>query len=84
MATKAELIENGETLEAESGSSTAYASKNALDWTGESVIGGDYGVSYHQGAMPAHGSQNFAMLDGLLAKMREIAPLSKWRISRPD
>ena len=85
MTTKRSQLEAGETLEVDySGAYTAYASENAYEMTDDGISGGDWGISYHKGEMPAIGSENFASIDELLAKMREIAPLNRWRISHPE
>lgn len=83
--TKKELLESDETLEADySGHYTAYASRNEYQYDGDNVTGGDWGISYHDGEMPAIGSDSFNTIDELLAQMKKIAPLTKWRISQPD
>ncbi len=80
--TKKELLESGKTLKINyAGAYTAYASRNEMDWDGEKVTGGDWGISYHKGEMPAIGHENFSTSDNLLAKMREIATLNQWSIS---
>jgi len=48
------------------------------------VVGGDWNISYHDGEMPAFNAENFATIDELLAKMKTIAPLTKWSITRPE
>lgn len=82
--TKKELLESGETLEVDyAGAYTAFASRNEPEWDGEKVTGGDWGISYHKGEMPATNTENFSTVDELLAKMKSIALLTQWRISHP-
>ena len=83
--TKKQLLEAEETLAVDYGGHyTAYASRNPLDFDGESVIGGDWNISYHDGEMPAFNAENLATVDELLAKMKTVAPLTKWSIVQPE
>ena len=82
---KKQLLEADETLAADySGHYTAYASRNEYQLDGDNVVGGDWNISYHDGEMPAFNAENFATIDELLAKMKTIAPLTKWSITRPE
>jgi hypothetical protein len=41
-----------------------------------------YGISYHNGMMPAYLSQDFETIEALVAKMKELSgDLSKWQVS---
>jgi len=43
-----------------------------------------FGISYQQGEMPAFSRKEFATESELIEAMRNVAPLTKWRISRDD
>jgi hypothetical protein len=43
---------------------------------------GEYGISYHNGVMPAYLTQSFDSIEELAAKMKELSgDLRKWRKS---
>ena len=83
--TKKQLLEADETLEVDYASGyTAYASWNDYADDGETVTGGNWVILYHEGEMPAFSGETFDTLDKLLIHMRQLAPLTKWRISKPE